>query len=208
MIRVFLADDHTLVRQGIKRILQSEPDMEVVGEAADSFEVVRSIGEIPVDVLVLDLSMPGPGGLEVLAELRERRTRPQVLVVSMHPEARFALRALRLGAAGYLTKERAAEELVQAIRRVRSGGKYITPEVADLLASSWTENKLPHEKLSRRELSVFNALASGRRASDIADSLGLTVATIYTYRARIFEKLELKSTAELVRYAADHSLLD
>jgi DNA-binding NarL/FixJ family response regulator len=208
VIRVFLADDHTLVRQGIKRILQGEPDMQVVGEAADSLEVLRAVGTIPIDVLLLDLSMPGPGGLEVLAALRERRSRPQVLVVSMHPEARFAIRALRLGAAGYMTKERAAEELVQAIRRICGGGRYITPEVADLLACCLDNDALPHEKLSQRELSVFHGLASGQRVAEIAQSLGLTVPTVYTYRARIFEKMNLKSTSELVRYAANHSLLD
>ena len=208
MIRVFLADDHTLVRQGIKRILQSEPDMQVVGEAADSFEVLRAIGAIPVDVLVLDLSMPGPGGLEVLSDLRERRSKPPVLVVSMHPETRFAIRAFRLGAAGYLTKERAAEDLVQAIRRICRGGKYITPEVADLLACCFNEESLPHEKLSPREMSVFHGLASGQRVAEIANSLGLTGPTVYTYRARIFDKMNIKSTAELVRYAATHALLD
>jgi DNA-binding NarL/FixJ family response regulator len=208
MIRVFLADDHTLVRQGIKRILQAEPDMQVVGEAADSFAVLRAVGDLPIDVLVLDLSMPGPSGLEVLADLRERRSKPPVLIVSMHPEARFAIRAMRLGAAGYMTKERAAEELVLAIRRVCGGSRYITPEVADLLACCWTDEMLPHEKLSQRELSVFQALAAGQRVADIARALGLTVPTVYTYRARIFEKLNLKSTAELVRYAAAHALLD
>jgi DNA-binding NarL/FixJ family response regulator len=209
MIRVFLADDHTLVRQGIKRILQGEPDMQVVGEAADSYAALRAASEVPIDVMVLDLSMPGPGGLEVLAELRDRRAKPPVLVVSMHPEARFAIRAFRLGAAGYMTKERAAEDLVLAIRRICGGGKYITPEVADLLACCWgEEDAVPHEKLSPRELSVFQALASGERVAEIARSLGLTVATVYTYRARIFEKMNFKSTAELVRYAATHSLLD
>jgi DNA-binding NarL/FixJ family response regulator len=209
MIRVFLADDHTLVRQGIKRILQGEPDMQVVGEAADSYAALRAIGELAIDVMVLDLSMPGPGGLEVLAELREKRIKPPVLVVSMHPEARFAIRAFRLGAAGYMTKERAAEELVLAIRRICGGGKYVTPEVADLLACCWQdENVLPHEKLSPRELSVFQALAAGQRVAEIAGSLGVTAPTVYTYRARIFEKMNFRSNAELVRYAATHSLLD
>lgn len=208
MIRIFLADDHTLVRQGMKRILQSEPDMEVVGEAGDSAEVLRRLVQDPVDVLILDLSMPGPGGLEVLAELRSLRPRPQVLIVSMHPEERFAIRALRLGAAGYLTKERAAEDLVQAIRRIYRGGKYITSELAELFAADRSDAGLPYERLSHRELAVFHGLAMGQRVSEIAQALGLAVATVYTYRARIFDKMNLKSNAELVRYAVDHSLLD
>ncbi|MCS6845171.1 MAG: response regulator transcription factor [Caldilineales bacterium] len=208
MIRVFLADDHTLVRQGMRRLLQDEPDIEVVGEAADSAELLSQLSQVQADVVVLDLSMPGPSGLEVLSELRKRRERPRVLVVSMHPAERFAIRALQLGAAGYLTKERAADEMVQAIRRIHQGGRYISTEVAELLAESLGEIKAPHERLSHREMAVFTRLAAGHSVTDIAQELGLSVATVYTYRARIMDKMELKSNADLTRYALEHALLD
>lgn len=208
MIRVFLADDHTLVRQGMRRLLQDEPDIEVVGEAADAADLFRLVSQVPTDVLVLDLSMPGLSGLEVLSELRKQRERPRILVVSMHPAERFAIRALQLGAAGYLTKERAADELVQAIRRIYQGGRYISTEVAELLAENLGEIKAPHERLSHREMAVFTRLAAGQAVPDIAQELGLSVATIYTYRARILEKMDLKSNADLTRYALEHALLD
>lgn len=214
MIRIIVADDHTLVRQGLRRILEAESDMEVVGEARDAAEVFRLLAGVDIDVLILDISMPGAGGgpssgggFDVLRQLKSQH-RPRVLIVSMHPEARFATRTLKLGAAGYVTKDRAAEELVEAIRRIHRGGKYISPELAELLAFDLISGKPPHERLSHREMEVFLGIAAGKRTTEIAQELCLAVATVHTYHARIFEKMHFKSSADLVRYALDHDLLD
>jgi two-component system, NarL family, invasion response regulator UvrY len=207
VIRVVIADDHTLVRQGMKRILQAEPDLEVVGEAGDSAEAFRCLAGCDADVLVLDISMPGAGGLDVLRQLKSLQPRLRTLVVSMYPEQRFAIPALRLGAAGYLTKDRAPEELVEAIRRIARGARYIGPELAELLAGDLDNERLPHQRLSDREAQIFERIVAGKRVSEIAEELGLTVATVHTYRSRILDKMNARSNADLLRYAADHDLL-
>ncbi len=208
MIRVVIADDHALVRQGMARILQAEPDMEVVGEAQTCTETFQCLARCRADVLVLDLAMPGAGGLDVLRQLRSQQPGVRTLVVSMYPENRFAIPALRTGAAGYLTKEHAADDLVAAIRRIAAGGRFISPSVAELLAGELANDRLPHQRLSARELQVFERLVSGQKVSEIADALGLAVPTVHTYRARILEKIQARSNADLVRYALDHHLLD
>jgi two-component system invasion response regulator UvrY len=208
VIRIAIADDHTLVRQGLRKILQAEPDMEVVGEAGNSIEAFQCLSGCRPDVLVLDISMPGAGGLDVLRQLRSLQPKLRTLVVSMHPESRFAIPALRMGAAGYLTKDQAAEELVEAIRRVSAGGKFISAGLAEMLADELGDERLPHQRLSHREMQVFERIVAGRKPGEIAGELGLTVATVHTYRARILEKMKARSNADLLRYAADHDLLD
>jgi len=208
MIRIVIADDHTLVRNGLRRILQAEPDMDVVGESGDSAETFRCIASRPADVLVLDISMPGAGGLEVLRQLRSLQPKLRTLVVSMYPESRFAIAALRMGAAGYLTKDHAAEELVEAIRRIAQGGRFISPELAELLAAEMDIERMPHQRLSHREMQVFEQIVAGRKPAEIAEQLGLSVATVHTYRARLLDKMHAQSNSDLLRYAADHHFLD
>ena len=208
--RVLIADDHPIVREGLKRILSGEPDMEVGGEAADSDEALRLVLEESWDVVVLDLSMPGPGGLEILDRIRKERPGLPVLVLSVHPEDDVALRALRRGAAGYLNKETASGQLVGAIRRVVEGGRYISQGLAEKIALGLTldaERPLS-ELLSQRELEVLRRLASGQTATAIARELSLSVKTISTLRTRALRKLQLNTTADLIRYAIEHGLVE
>ena len=208
-IRILIADDHPLVREGLKRVLSEEPDLRVEGEAADSDEALRlALGE-QWDVLVLDLSMPGPGGLEILERLRKERPELPVLVLSVHPEDQLALQALRAGAAGYLSKGTASEDLVQAIRRVVAGGRYISQTLAEKLALGLTlEPARPlAELLSEREYEVLCGLASGKTVSGIAAELSLSVKTISTLRSRVLTKLHLHNTAELIRFAIEHRVV-
>jgi len=212
MIRILIADDHAIVHRGWKQIVADEPDMVVAGEAATGEEALMLIRRQSWDVVVLDLSMPGRGGLEVLKELRQERRRVPVLVLSMHPEEQFAVRALRLGAAGYLTKESAPEELVKAIRKAVAGGRYVSASLAEKLAGhlgreAWDERP-PHEILSDREYLVLRLIASGKSVSTIADELALSVKTISTYRARILEKMGMKNNAELTHYAISRGLIE
>jgi two-component system, NarL family, invasion response regulator UvrY len=209
MIRLFIADDHPVVRAGLRGIIEGEPDFEVVGEARDGGDMLARIGRTPAEVLLLDVSMPGPGFLEVLAGLRQDHPRVAVLVLSVHPEDQYAVRALRAGAAGYLTKDHSPDELVAAIRKVHRGGKYVSPSLAEKLAvgleigaSSW-----PHEQLSNREYDVLCLLGSGRTVKEIASRLALSPKTVSTYRARVLEKMQLATNADLVRYAAQHGLI-
>jgi two-component system invasion response regulator UvrY len=209
MIRILIADDHPVVRQGLKQVLADEPDMEVVGEAANANEVLEKTRSEPCDIVLLDITMPGRGGLEVLKDLKRERAKLPVLVLSMHPEDQFGVRVLKAGAAGYLTKESAPEELVKAIRKVCSGGKYVSPLLAEQLASHLDSGQQaePHETLSDREYQVLCLIASGKRVGDIANDLSLSVKTISTYRLRILEKMELRTNAELTRYALERHLI-
>ena len=209
MIRLFIADDHPVVRAGLRGIIEGEVGFEVVGEAASGNELLSTIGRTPAEVLLLDVSMPGPGFLEVMHDLKEAHPRLAVLVLSVHPEDQYAVRALRAGAGGYLTKDHSPEELVAAIRKVHRGGKYVSPTLAEKLAiglevgtGGW-----PHEKLSDREYDVLCLLGSGRTVKEIAGGLGLSPKTVSTYRARVLEKMKLASNADLVRYAAQHGLI-
>jgi DNA-binding NarL/FixJ family response regulator len=207
MIRVLVADDHAVVRRGLLQILEEAPDMVAAGEASTGREVLRALRQVGYDVLVLDISMPEGGGLEVLRQLQSLRPDLPVLILSVYAERQYATRTLRGGAAGYLTKDSAPDELVAAIRQVARGEKYISQSLAATLAEQLGNGeRAPHEALSDRELQVLRLLASGKRITDIAEDLSLSVKTISTYRSRILTKLNLESTADLIRYALERGL--
>src|SRR5215813_11205968 len=210
MINVVVVDDHAVVREGLKRIIAESGGMNVSGEAADGHEAMQVIRKQPCDVVLLDITMPNKSALDVLKELHAESPRLPVLVLSMHPEDQYAVRVLRAGAAGYVTKESAPAKLVQAIRKVVRGGKYVSPSLAERLVFDLGTNtdKPPHENLSDREYQVLCMIASGRTVTMIAVELGLSVKTISTYRVRILEKLNMKNSAELTRYAIKEGLVD
>jgi DNA-binding NarL/FixJ family response regulator len=210
MLRILIADDHPIVRQGLKQILSEEPDIEVVGEAQNCQEVLELVRKQDWDIVVLDITMPGRGGLDVLKELKQERPKLPVLILSVHPEDQYAVRALKAHASGYMTKDSAPEELVKAIRKILRGGKYISPTLADKLAFDLeAENEKPlHETLSDREHQVLLMIASGKTVSEIAEELSLSVKTIDTYRARILEKMKMKTNAELTHYAIKNGIVD
>lgn len=208
MIRVLVADDHPVFRAGLRQILAEEPTMQLVGEAADGDELMRLVTTTEVDVVLMDITMPGAPFPTLLQSLKAKRPKLQVLILSMHPEDQFALRALRDGAAGYLTKERSAEELIEAIHRVVRGGKYVTPSVAEKLAES-LETGVPavlHEALSDRQHQILCLLGSGKCVKEIAAELSLSPKTVSTHRARILHKMKLRTNADLIRYALRHGL--
>ncbi|MFC2093157.1 response regulator [Bacteroidota bacterium] len=211
MIKVLIADDHSVVRSGIKQILSDESDMQVAGEACNSQEVIEKVSNEQYDVLVLDITMPGKSGLEVLADVKKIQSDIPVLILSMHPEEQFAVRALRSGASGYLTKESAPEELVVAIRKINGGGKYVSSSLAEVLAFDLEDRGkgrvIPHENLSDREFQVLCLIASGKSVKEMAKELFLSVKTISTYRTRILEKMKMKSNSELTYYAIQNKLI-
>jgi DNA-binding NarL/FixJ family response regulator len=210
VIRVLLADDHAIVRTGLREILESTSDIEVAAEAANGIEALNAVRAGEFDIAVLDLSMPGRSGIELIKLVKEERPKLRVLVLTMHSEEQYAVRALRAGASGYLTKESAADELVAAVRRVASGGAYVSPETAQRLVLDTTASSaaLPHTRLSNREYEVFRMIVAGKSVTDIGAALSLSVKTISTHKARILEKMGVASQAELVRYALEHRLLD
>lgn len=209
-IRIVLADDHAIVREGLKRLAADVPDFEVAGEAADGTEVMRVVREVDFDVLVLDLSMPGRSGMELIKLVKAEKPRLRILVLSMHQEMQYAVRAIKSGASGYLTKESASAQLQQAIRKIAAGGAYISSEVAEQLALGAMPGSegLPHESLSDREFEVFRMLVAGDAVSDIAAKLNLSVKTVSTHKANLMQKLGLSNPTELVRYALKHGLAD
>lgn len=209
MIRILVADDHAVVRQGVIQILADVNDMAVKDEAQNGSETLKKVTENEYDVVLLDISMPGRSGLEVLEDIKARRPKLAVLILSMHPEEQYAVRALRAGASGYLTKASAPQELIGAIRKVAGGGKYVTSSLAEKLADEMEidTEKLPHERLSNREHQVMLMLASGKSVSDIADELCLSVKTISTYRTRVMSKMGMKKNAELTLYAVHNKLI-
>jgi DNA-binding NarL/FixJ family response regulator len=208
MIRVLIADDHAVVRRGLRQILSEVDDMEVGAEAANAQDVLDMVSKRHWDVVVLDITMPGRSGLDVLKDLKHLHPKLPVLILSVHAEEQYAIRVLKGGASGYLTKESAPEKLVEAIRKVHAGGKYVSASVAEKLASALDKNteKLPHERLSDREYEVLCKLASGCTVTDVAGDLSLSVKTISTHRAHILEKMGMKSNAELIRYVFEHRL--
>ncbi|MDQ6785475.1 MAG: response regulator transcription factor [Acidobacteriota bacterium] len=209
MIKILIADDHAIVRQGLRKIVAEDAQMSVVGEARNGSELLNLVREQSADVIILDLSMPGGNGLETLKDLKRNYANLPVIILSIHPEDQYAVRAFKAGAAGYMTKESAPEELVEAIRKAYRGGKYISPQVAQLLAEH-IETKRDgeaHKTLSDREFEVFSLLASGKTVGQIAADLNLSVKTISTYRTRILEKMGAQTNAELTRYALDFKLL-
>jgi two-component system, NarL family, invasion response regulator UvrY len=208
VIRVMVADDHPVVRKGLCLILSDDAGIQVAGEASNAAEVLALLNRIETDVLVLDVGMPGRSGLELLQDLRHSFPKLPVLILSQYPEEQIAVRALRSGASGYLNKESAPEQLVDAVRRVHQGRKFLTPNLAELLAVSIEGNaQEPHQSLSDREYQVLQMIASGKTVSDIAEVLSLSVKTVSTYRTRILEKMNLKNNAELTRYAIENKLV-
>lgn len=209
MIRVMLCDDHAVVRRGIRDTIAEAVDIQVVGEAGSYPELREQMRKLPCDVLLLDLNMPGRGGLEVLGALREEGSAVKTLVVSMYPEDQYAIRCLRAGAMGYVNKAGDPAELVQAIRTVMQGRKYVTPEVAQMLVDhlSAPESEELHASLSERELQTLQKIAAGRRLSEIAEELMLSPKTVSVYRARVLEKLHLANNAELTAYAIRNHLV-
>lgn len=210
MIQVLIADDHPLLRTGFKHVLHQEPDFGPPGEAENSDELLQRLEERRWDMVVLDIAMPGRNGLETLSEIRKRRPELPVLILSMHSEEQFAIRAIKAGASGYLTKNNAVTELIPAIRRVLSGKKYVSPALAEVLAGliESGEGRPPHEVLSDREYHVVCAIASGKSVSEIAGAMSLSVKTVSTYRGRALEKMNMHTNAELTRYAIRNGLVD
>jgi DNA-binding NarL/FixJ family response regulator len=210
MIKILIVDDHALVRHGLRKILSEEPDMVVLGEAESAEQLMEIVGEKKWDIVILDISMPGQSGLDILHRLRHEQPHLPILFVSMLPEEQFAVRALRAGAAGYVAKGAAPAELLKAIRKICAGGKYISAPVADKLADTLDTHLqlLPHEKLSEREFQVFYKIASGKPLTKIAEELSLSVKTITTYRTRVLEKMSMQSNAELIRYGIENKLTD
>jgi DNA-binding NarL/FixJ family response regulator len=208
MIRVFIADDHAIVREGLKQIVSEAADMVVADEAKDGNEVLEKTLTGDYDIVMLDITMPGINGLDALKQIKSQRPELPILVLSMHPEEQYALRVLKAGASGYLTKESAPEELITSIRRVSRGMKYVSPSLAQRLASELEIDhaKPLHETLSDREYQVMCMVAGGKPVKQIADELSLSIKTVSTYRRRILEKMGMKNNAELVRYAMEHDL--
>lgn len=210
MIKVLIADDHPIVRQGLRQILSGVFDMRVAGEAVDGHETLAQVRAGGWDVLVLDITMPGRSGFDILKELKHQQPDLPVLVLSIHAEEQFAVRVLKAGASGYLTKENAPTELIKAIRKVVSGGKYISRGLAESLAFGLDadSDRPPHEALSDREFQVMQLMAGGKTLAEIADELSLSAKTVSTYRTRLLEKMNLKTNAEIIRYAIEHGLVE
>lgn len=209
MLRILIADDHTIVRRGLKQILLDEFPDTLVMEAADGTELLKKAQAEKPDIVFTDVTMPGISGIDVLKQLKEEFPELPVLVLSMHSEDQYALRVLRAGAAGYITKESAPDELIKAVRQILAGKRYITASVADKLAENLDQDshKTLHEALSDREFDVFKLIASGKTVSEIGDLFSLSVTTVSTYRARVLQKLRLHNNAELVRYAIENNLV-
>jgi DNA-binding NarL/FixJ family response regulator len=210
MIKILIADDHAIVREGLKQILSESADLSVVDEASTGQEVLEKISKNDLDLVILDIAMPGRGGLDILKEIKTQKPRLPVLMLSMYPEEQYAVRVLKAGASGYLTKESAPGELVRAIRQISQGKKYVSPSLAEKLAVDLeiSSDKPSHETLSDREYQVMCMIASGNTLKEIADGLSLSIKTISTYRSRILEKMNMKTNAELTHYAIKNNLVD
>ena len=209
MIDILIADDHSMFREGLRRILETDPKLRVVGEAGDTSELMESLARYEPHLVLLDISMPGRGGIDGIEAIKSARPGVRILILTAHPEDRFALRSIRAGADGYLTKGLTATELLTAIHAVMAGRKYITETLAETLAGALgkSSDREPHESLSNRELQVLCLLASGRTVTQIGEELHLSVKTVSTYRRRVLEKMEMENNAELIRYALDKGLV-
>jgi DNA-binding NarL/FixJ family response regulator len=209
MIRLLIADDHPIVRAGLRRIAEEDRNFSVTAEAANGDEALAALGKVAVDVVLLDISMPGLPFTDTLHRMRELHPSVRVLVLSTHPEDQWAVRALRAGASGYLTKDHSPEQLLEAVRRVHRGGRYVSPALAEKLAARLGPDiaAAPHELLSDREFEVLRRLGTGRSVKEVAAELDLSPKTVSTYRARLMEKMRFTSTSDLVRYAAQHGLI-
>ena len=209
MIQVLLADDHTVVRDGLRHVLERAGGFEIAGEAWDGATTIALVRSTPAQVLVLDLSMPGRNGLELIPQVKQEQPALRVLVLTMHAEQQYAVRAFKAGASGYLTKESAGTELVNAVTKVASGGVYVSTAMAERFAQSLHEpaDVLPHQRLSDREFDVFRRIAAGKTLSEIAQALCVSVKTVSTYKSRVLEKMQMPHEAALVRYAVRHRLV-
>lgn len=210
MIRILIADDHTLMRDGLKQILATAGDMIVAGEASDGFQTLDSVRSGELDLLLLDMSMPGRSGVELIKQIKAVKPRLPILVLSMHKESEYAVRTIRAGAAGYLCKNSASQQLLKAIRGVAAGGRFISPEVAADLAFGLIlgDDRPLHALLSDREFLIFSKLAAGDAIGDIAQELNLSAKTVSTYKTRLLQKMRMSSVADLIRYALEHGLLE
>lgn len=209
-LRVLIADDHTVVRQGLIQIVQRGFGQAAFAEAKDAQEALAHVRKSPWDVAILDVSMPGRSGLDIIKEVKQLRPRLPVVVLSMYSEEQYAERALKSGASGYITKDKAAEELVEAIKKVVKGGRYVSEALAERLAFhlGHDEEEKPHETLSDREFEIFRLIASGKKPAAIAKTLHLSVKTVNTYRERVLEKMQLKTTVELIKYAVQNKIVE
>jgi DNA-binding NarL/FixJ family response regulator len=209
MIKILIADDHSIVRQGLKQIVAEENDIVVCAEAGNSIELFERLSKPECDIVILDINMPGKSGIEILKDIKLLKPDLPVLILSMYGEEQYGVRAIKAGASGYLKKVSAPEELVKAIRKIISGGKYITTTLAERLADSLENyNKLPHEILSDREYEIMCKIASGKTAEEIAEELSISVHTVYSYRNRIFEKMNFKSNVDVSNYVSKNKLED
>lgn len=209
MTKIVIADDHSILRAGIKKVLEKEIDLQVIGEAENAHEVLELINKSECDLLILDINMPGSSGLGILRDVRKMKPRIKILVLTIYPEDSFAMSAFKLGASGYLTKESTPELLVKAIQKIRDGGKYLSEELGEKLASriDLQNSKNLHESLSTRETEVLLFIGEGKTTSEIAKELGISINTVATYRARILEKMNLNSNAALIHYVIKNNLL-
>ena len=208
-IRILIADDHEIVRKGIRTIISETPDFELVGEVENGNEALQKLKTVKVDVLLMDFDMPGKNGLDTLIELKSILPKLPVIILSVFPEDHYGMRFLKAGASGYLGKASASGQLVEAIPKVAKGGKFVSPDLADKLVNDLNKDseKLPHEMLTDREFQVFRMLASGNKLKDIANQLCLSINTISTYRGRILEKMDMQSNSDLIHYAIKTGLI-
>ncbi len=209
MIRILIADDHTVVRKGLRQILAEEFTSALIEDVSNADDLIKKVIKEKWDIVISDLTMPGKSGLEALQEIKKIQPELPVLILSIHPEEQYAIRVLKAGASGYLSKDTAPDELVNAVRRVMQGKKFITLSIAERIAESFNldSEKLLHDTLSHRELNVFKMIASGKSVSEIAESLSLSVTTVSTYRSRIMAKMNMKNNASLTLYAIEHGML-
>lgn len=207
-VKILIADDHPLIREGLKTILSEENDFSVAAEASNAGEILEILKKQPIDIILLDISLPGRSGIDLIKELKQLYPDLPVLIVSMHPEENFALRSLKLGASGYITKDSSSADFISAVKKVAAGGLFISPRLSEILGrhAAGKKEQLPHEKLSDREFQVLRLIASGKTLSQVADELFLSAATVSTYRSRILEKMNLNSNAELILYVVTHNL--
>ena len=210
MIQVLLADDHAMIRDGLKQIISFVDQMEVVGEAANGDEVLQKIRTLKVDVLVLDMSMPGKSGIALIQQINATNPKLPILVLSMHQESQYAVQAMRAGASGYITKNTASNQLIEGIRKVAEGGTFVSPGISEKLIKQLhkPEQDLPHTRLTPREFQIFNMLVEGHSVNDIANILSLSNKTISTHKAAVLQKMEASATANLVYYALKHGLIN